>query len=97
MNTRLKIGEFYYHFKHNMEDVFDHAYVILDFGFDLEYDKEVVFYKPLYELVIDGVKVKTGVRSIENFTETITRDGKTFPRFSLVTDPTTISQLQNKK
>jgi len=50
----------------------------------------------LYKLVIDGIQVHTGVRSIQNFTEVITRDGQTFPRFSLVTDPEIISKLKSK-
>lgn len=92
-----QIGEFYYHFKHNPEDVCDHAYVIEGLAFDLEHDKEVLLYKPLYELVIDGLKVDTGVRSVDNFTEMVTRDGKTFERFSRVTDPEVISKLELRK
>lgn len=92
-----QIGEFYYHFKHDPSDVYDHAYVVEGFAFDLEHDKEVLLYKPLYELVIDGLKVETGVRSIENFTEMVTRDDKTFERFSKVTDPEIISKLESKK
>lgn len=92
-----QVGEYYYHFKHDDSDVCDHAYFIEGLAYDLENDREVLLYKPLYELVIDGVKVETGVRSITNFTEMVTRDGKTFARFSKVTDPEIISKLELRK
>lgn len=93
-----QIGEFYYHFKHNPDDVYDHAYMIDGFGFDAEKDCEVLFYKPLYEVdILKGSGMKVFVRSIENFTEMVTREGNTFPRFSRVTDPEIIAKLESKK
>lgn len=92
-----KIGKYYYHYKHDDNDVCDHAYFIDDLAYDLENDREVLLYKPLYELVIDGIEVKNGVRSIVNFTDMVTREGKTFARFSKVTDPEIISKLESKK
>lgn len=93
-----QIGEYYYHFKHDDSDVCDHAYVIQGFGFDAEKDCEVLFYKPLYEVdILKGSDMDVFVRSVENFTEVMNRDGKTFPRFSKITDPEIISKLESKK
>ncbi len=93
-----QIGEFYYHFKHDPSDVCDHAYVIEGFGFDAEKDCEVLFYKPLYKVdILKGRDMKVFVRSIENFTEMVTRDGKTFERFSKVADTEIIIKLESKK
>lgn len=92
-----EVGDFYYHFKHDPSDVRDHAYVITGFGWDLENDKKIVFYKPLYIFEIAGEKVEIATRSIENFTEIVTRDGKTFPRFQKITDEKIIEELKKIK
>lgn len=93
-----QIGEYYYHFKHDPSDIYDHAYVIDGFGFDAEKDYEVLFYRPLYEVdILKGSDMKVFVRSVENFTEMMTREGKTFQRFSKVTEPEIISKLELKK
>lgn len=89
-----EIGEFYYHYKHDPKKVNDHAYVITGFGWDLENDKKIIFYKPLYVFHIEKEEVKICTRSIENFTEVITRDGKNFPRFKKITDQKIIEELR---
>lgn len=90
-----EVGDFYYHFKHHKNNITDHAYVITGFGMDLENDKKILLYKPLYDLVIDGEKVEIATRSIENFTEMVTRDGKTFTRFTKIIDKNIIAELKN--
>ncbi|MCX6756131.1 MAG: DUF1653 domain-containing protein [Candidatus Nomurabacteria bacterium] len=93
-----QIGEFYYHFKHDQGDVYDHSYVVEGFGLDAEKDCEVLFYKPLYEVdILKGSHMKVFVRSLDNFTEIVMRERKTFERFSKVTDPEIISKLELKK
>jgi hypothetical protein len=93
-----KIGEFYYHFKHDIGDVYDHAYIIVGFGFDAEKDCEVLFYKPLYKVdILNDSDMDVFVRSIANFTEIVTRDGKSLQRFAKVTDPETILKLEVRK
>ncbi|MEY2671977.1 MAG: hypothetical protein RL687_394 [Candidatus Parcubacteria bacterium] len=93
-----QIGEYYYHFKHNPGDVFDHAYVIDGFGFDAEKDCEVLFYKPLYEVdIFKGSDMTVFVRSINNFTEMVERDEKKFERFSKIIDTEVIIRLEKKK
>lgn len=92
-----QIGEFYYHFKHNTEDIYDHSYVIVGYGFDAEKDCEVIFYKPLYEVeIFKNSDMDVFVRSVDNFTERIERDGKTFERFSKIIDEKIIEELKSK-
>ncbi len=87
---------FYYHFKHNPEDIFDHSYELIGVGRDTETEGYVVLYRPLYESeFLKGVDAS--VRPINLFTDVVERDGKTFPRFQKITDPEIIKKLEEKR
>ncbi len=87
---------FYYHFKHNQEDIFDHAYEVVMVGRDTETENPVVIYRPLYKLdFIEGLDAC--VRPLAIFTDIVERDGKSQPRFSKITDPEIIKKLEEKK
>ena len=51
-----------------------------------ETDEPMVVYKALYECGETPLNEGIWVRPVSMWTETVTRDGKTFPRFSYVGD-----------
>ncbi len=95
---------FYYHFK-RAEMPF--AYEVIGTAFSTEsggvhgddpaefLKDAVVIYRPLYEsaLVYKAGK-RFWVRPLAMFTGTVTKDGKTFPRFQKITDPELITKLE---
>ena len=92
-------GTFYYHYKHDPQGAINnYAYEIINIGHHTEIDgldeSRMVVYAPLYETA--GV-YKAGkhfdVRPLEMFMEPVTKDGKTFPRFTQITDQDVINQL----
>ncbi len=73
-----QVGDVYVHFKNS-----DHKYTIVAIARDSETLEEMVVYQGHYtheEFGTDPVFV----RPKDMFTEIITRDGKTFPRFQFV-------------
>lgn len=99
MQPRPEPG-FYYHYKHNPEEsVNNYAYRV--FGvtwFTEECDPEIkymVAYRPIYA---DANVYKDGkinyARPLSMFMDEVTKDGKTFPRFSKITDPEIIEKLK---
>lgn len=103
MYTQPKIGGFYYHYKHDPEKGFNnYAYEIINIGHHTEIDglKEsaMVIYAPLYP---EAGVYKEGrhydVRPLEMFLEEVEKDGKTFKRFSEITDIELITKLQEVK
>ncbi len=104
-----EIGGFYYHYKHDINGlVNDCAYEYIGSAFSTESSSsgvhresfedfikdEVVIYRPLYSsaLVYRAGK-KFWTRPAKMFAETITKDGKTFPRFYKITDEKVIAEL----
>lgn len=87
---------FYYHFKHNPGNIFDHAYEVLLIGRDTETEKFVVVYRPLYELDFLENIAEACLRPVEMFNDIIERDGKAFSRFQKITDPEIIKKLEQK-
>jgi len=102
------IGGFYYHYKHDQSGPINvMAYEIMGFGFSTEsggvhgdkpedfLDDEVVIYRPLYDTALvykAGKRFWTRPRAM--FMEEVTKDGKTFPRFQLITDEQVIAELK---
>ncbi len=100
MYNEPQIGSFYYHYKHDdAQGINHHAYEIINFGHHTEIDglKEsaMVIYAPLYK---EAGVYKEGkhydVRPLDMFLEVVEKDGKTFPRFSKITDEHTIHDLE---
>jgi hypothetical protein len=84
---------FYYHYKHKAEDAVNaYAYEVVGTARHSEDESYLVVYRPLYES--DFLKgVEFCVRPLDMFVEDVTKEGKTFPRFSRITDPQTIAEL----
>lgn len=98
MNTTLELG-FYYHYKHDPKgDINNYAYEVLNIAHHTEIEgleeSAMVAYRPLYES--SGV-YKIGkhwdVRPLKMFMENVTKDSKTFPRFTKITDSEIIAEL----
>ena len=94
MNTPEK--GFYYHYKHDPAGAFNtYAYEVMGVGHHTEEERtKFVVYRPLYE---GAFVYKNGkmfdVRPLEMFMEDVTKDGKTFPRFTKITEPELIARL----
>lgn len=85
---------FYYHFKHDPEGPINtYAYYVLGVGRHSEDGSLHVVYQPLYTSEHHD-QSDYSLRPLSMFMETVTRDGKTFPRFQMITDPTIIEQLR---
>lgn len=70
----MKPGDIYKHFK-------GHLIEIIGEGKHTETEEEMVIY---WHIEDDSTKKQIWVRPKSMFLENVTRDGKTFPRFSLV-------------
>lgn len=106
----LKIPEktpelgFYYHYKHDPTGPMNnYVYEIMGVGFHTEddcrpEDAVMVVYRPLYP---DAAVYKSGkafdLRPLGMFMENVTKDGKTILRFTRITDPAIIKQLEEIK
>jgi hypothetical protein len=106
--TKVPEKGFYYHYKHDPNGPVNmYAYELIGTAFDSEavgfhsekvddfLRKEVVVYKPLYK---DSLTYKSGrdfwTRAVSNFTENVTKDGRTFPRFQKIIDEQVIKDLE---
>jgi len=92
---------FYYHYKHDPAgSVNNYAYEVVGVGYHTEddcrpIDQYLVWYRPLYDAFVYRLgKGKLGdTRPLSMFMESVTKDGKTFPRFAKVTDPIILDEL----
>lgn len=91
---------FYYHYKHNpFGAINNYAYEVIGVGHHTEKDcrpedTHMVIYRPLYEAYVYKNGKMFDVRPLHMFTELVTREGKTFPRFQKITDQNTIAELE---
>lgn len=93
---------FYYHYKHDpSKDIGNYAYEVIGVGYHTEddcrpEDQYMVQYRPLYDAFVYRVgKGKLNdARPLAMFMETVTKEGKTFPRFAKITDPAIIEELK---
>lgn len=94
---------FYYHYKHDPNGTFDnYAYEVLNIGHHTEIDgldeSAMVVYQPLYETAgVYGIGKHWDVRPLGMFMEMVTKDDKTFERFSKITDLEIIKKLEEKR
>jgi hypothetical protein len=89
----------YYHYKHDPEgSVNNYAYEVLNIAHHTEIDgldeSAMVVYRPLYEAFVYIHGKHWDARPFDMFMEDVTKDGKTFPRFTRITDPEIIAQLE---
>ena len=89
---------FYYHYKHTSGDINNYAYEVVGVGHHTEDEvTNFVIYRPLYESSVYLAGKMFDVRPLEMFMEEVTKDGKTFPRFTKITDPEIITKLEKVK
>lgn len=102
MNIPIKVPEkgFYYHYKHNPAgEVNNYAYEVVGVGVHTEEDcrpedANMVVYRPLYEATVFNAGKLFDLRPLEMFMEDVTKDGKTFPRFTKITDAKVVAELE---
>ena len=96
---------FYYHYKHDSKiDVTNYAYEVVGVGFHTEDnarpgEEHFLIYRPVYEASIYKTSKELGIqcldcRPLTMWMEDVTKDGKTFPRFNKITDPSIIKELE---
>jgi hypothetical protein len=90
---------YYYHYKHEANGaVNNYAYEVMGVGAHTEKDSVFfVVYRPLYESSVYLAGKLFDIRPLEMWMENVTKDGKTFPRFSKIADQSVIYQLENIK
>lgn len=84
---------FYYHYKHDPAgSVNNYAYEVMGVAMHTEDRGYGVVYKPLYaNTFLNGADFC--IRPLDMFKETVTKDGKTFPRFRKIADPAVVAEL----
>lgn len=104
--TQVPKAGFYYHYKHDpAKGVRDYAYEVCAVGFHTEDDcrpEDVWFvnYRPLYEsAAVYRASKELGIQCMDNrplemWMGKVTKYGKTFPRFTKITDSTVVEQLE---
>jgi len=108
MPKRVPKMGFYYHYKHDPAgSVENYAYEVVGVGFHTEDntlpgEEHFVVYRPLYESSVYVCSKELGIpcfdnRPLEMWMEDVTKDGKTFPRFQMITDPAVIAELEKIK
>jgi hypothetical protein len=101
--TKVPENGFYYHYKHDPHgEVNNYAYEVVGVGCHTEddcrpEDAHLVVYRPLYEAFVYKAGKLFDLRPLEMWMGNVTKDGKTFPRFTRITDPNMIKQLEEIK
>lgn len=87
---------YYYHYKHTEDSINNYAYEVMGIARNTEEKTFTVLYRPLYES--EWMKpADFQSRPLEMFMGEVEKDGKTFPRFSKITDPEIIEKLEKIK
>ena len=85
---------FYCHYKHDpMGVVGNYMYEVLGVGLHTEDRGYLVVYRPLYQNTFLE-NANYCLRPYDMFIESVTKDGKTFPRFQKITDTEIIAKLE---
>jgi hypothetical protein len=100
---RVPKNGYYYHYKHDPAGlVNNYAYEVIGVGCHTEddcrpEDATMVVYRPLYESTVYKAGKLFDLRPLDMWMGNITKDGQQIPRFSQITDPAIISQLEHIK
>jgi hypothetical protein len=91
-----KIGDFYYHYKHNSElSINNYAYVIIGIALHSETEGLLVTYRPLYKPNhIFEYGADFNIRPLDMFLENIDKENYSGPRFNQIIDEEIIKELQ---
>ncbi len=96
---------FYYHYKHDPNgEVNNYAYEVLNIGHHTEIphsenegidESAMVVYRPLYDTaLVYRLGKHWDIRPLAMFMEYVTKEGKTFPRFTKIEDENTLAKLK---
>ena len=90
---------FYYHYKHDLRgEVNNYAYEILNIAHHTEIENleegTMVIYRPLYESSVYKIGKHWDARPLKMFMESVVKDGREIQRFTKITDPGVISELE---
>lgn len=94
---------FYYHYKHDPNGSIDnYAHEVIGVGCHTEddcrpEDANMVIYRPLYESLVYKSGKFFELRPLEMWFGNVTKDGVTLARFTKITDPAVIMQLEEIK
>ncbi|MEK7645033.1 MAG: DUF1653 domain-containing protein [Patescibacteria group bacterium] len=85
---------FYRHYKHDPQGPpHNYTYEVIGIGRNTEEGTLTVLYRPLYESAwMPPANYQS--RPLEMFMGTVTKDGKTFSRFTRITDPELVAELE---
>jgi len=98
---------FYYHYKHDSnKGIRDYAYEVVAVGFHIEddvVDPWFINYRPLYEsAAVFQASKKLGIQCLDNrplemWMDTVEKEGRASQRFTKITDPAIIAELEKIK
>lgn len=93
---------FYYHYKHDPQgEVTNYAYEVLNVAHHTEVkdlnEGALVIYRPLYLAKVYEMGKHWDARPLAMFMENVIKDGKEIPRFTKITDPKIILELEKIK
>lgn len=97
--TKVPEKGFYYHYKHVSDGtVNNYAYEVIGVGVHSEddcrpEDANMVVYLPIYEAAVYKAGKLFDLRPLDMWMGDVTKDGKTFSRFTKITDQATIDSL----
>ncbi len=87
---------FYQHFKHDPAGpAWNYLYELTSVVQDTEDDSLLVIYRPLYNETRHNISPSGAyARPLDMFVGEVSRGGKTFPRFTRISDPLLIEKLK---
>lgn len=97
-NIQIPENGFYAHYKHDIidEDIFNYVYEVVGMGRNTEDKTYTVLYRPMYKN--DWMLPATyQSRPLELFIGNETYNGEVVPRFTRITDPKAISDLEVRR
>ncbi len=101
--TKVPEKGFYYHYKHVSDGaVNNYAYEVIGVGVHSEddcrpEDANMVVYLPIYEAAVYKAGKLFDLRPLDMWMGDVTKDGRTFARFTKITDANTIEELRKIK
>jgi hypothetical protein len=98
--TQVPVKGFYYHYKHEgTGTVNNYAYEVIGVGCHTEddcrpEDANMVIYRPLYEASVYKAGKFFDLRPLGMWMDSVTKNGATFPRFTLISDQGVVAKLE---
>jgi hypothetical protein len=96
MNKSPRVGDYYYHYKHDNSNILNYCYKIIGVAKHTENDIYLVIYMPLYESEWYDGEFNYSARPLDMFVENVTYNNLQVPRFKLITDADLISKIESQ-